>query len=56
MLLNNLKNKASKLFESSLNHLDTIKSILKKFSIDDNQGCLFPYRPDKIAEDKAIKN
>ena len=55
MLLNNLKNEVTKLLESSLNLLENVKSIIKTFNIDDNQGCLFPYRPDSIDEDEDIE-
>ena len=55
MLLNNLKNEVSKLLESSLNLLDNVKRNIKTFSIDDNQWCLFPYRPTPINEDGDIE-
>ena len=56
MLLNHLKNEVSKLLESSLNFLENVKSIIKTFSIDDNQGYLFPYHPNPIDENSDIKN
>ena len=54
MLLNHLKNEVSKLLESSLNFLENVKSIIKTFSIDDNQGYSFSPNNIYVRIDKYI--